>query len=171
MDSAKINDWMQVVGIFALVASLVFVGMQMQQDREIARVMIYQSRASILAEISMAAASSPEANLAAIKSRFGDPGQEIHVDDWPTPITAQDMVLGMYQVSAIVAIADNAFFQFQEGFLPPEHWASVKSTLVDFVSKVPFLRFRLELILDQQRPAFRDELMDILKEAGAKRSE
>ncbi len=26
MDSAKISDWMQVVGIFALVASLVFVG-------------------------------------------------------------------------------------------------------------------------------------------------
>jgi hypothetical protein len=118
MDSAKISDWMQVVGIFALVASLVFVGMQMQQDREIARVMIYQSRASTLAEISMAAASSPEAI-----------------------------------------------------FLPAEHWASVKSALVSVVSTVPFLQLRMEAILDQQRPAFRDELMDILRAAEAKRSE
>ena len=43
MDSAKLNDWLQVLGIFALVASFIFVGLQMQQDREIAKVMIYQS--------------------------------------------------------------------------------------------------------------------------------
>jgi hypothetical protein len=171
MNSAKISDWMQVVGIFALVASLVFVGMQMQQDREIARVMIYQSRASTLAEISMAAASSPEAMSAAVKSSFGDPDKEIHMDDWPAPITAQDMVLGAYQVNAFMALADNSFFQYQEGFLPAEHWASVKSTLVSIVSTVPFLQFRLEAMLDQQRPAFRDELMDILRDAKAKRSE
>ena len=42
MDAAKLNDWIQVIGIFALVASLIFVGLQMQQDREIARVMIYR---------------------------------------------------------------------------------------------------------------------------------
>ena len=36
MDSAKLNDWMQVVGIFALVASLVFVGLQMKQTQDIA---------------------------------------------------------------------------------------------------------------------------------------
>jgi hypothetical protein len=171
MNSARISDWMQVVGIFALVASLVFVGMQMQQDREIARVMIYQSRASTLAEISMAAASSPEAMSAAVKSSFGAPSKEIHVDDWPAPITAQDMVLGTYQVNAFMALADNSFFQYQEGFLPAEHWESVKSTLVSIVSTVPFLQFRLEAMLDQQRPAFRDELMDILRDAKAERSE
>jgi len=171
MDSAKISDWMQVVGIFALVASLVFVGLQMQQDREIARVMIYQSRASILAEISIAAASSPEALSANIKSSFGEPGKEIQVDDWPAPVTAQDMVLGAYQVNAFMAIADNSFFQYQEGFLPEEHWASVKSSLVKLASDLPFLRLRMEAILDQQRPAFRDELMDILRTAEAERSE
>lgn len=35
MDSAKLNDWLQVIGIFALVASLVFVGLQMKQTQEI----------------------------------------------------------------------------------------------------------------------------------------
>ncbi len=44
MDSAKINDWMQVIGIFAVVASLVFVGMQMRQDQEIA---ITETRSSV----------------------------------------------------------------------------------------------------------------------------
>ena len=35
MDSAKLNDWLQVIGIFALVASLIFVGLQMKQAQEI----------------------------------------------------------------------------------------------------------------------------------------
>jgi hypothetical protein len=46
VDSAKLNDWMQVVGIFALVASLVFVGLQMQQDQEIA---IVEARGNLTA--------------------------------------------------------------------------------------------------------------------------
>lgn len=171
MDSAKLSDWMQVIGIFALVASLVFVGLQMQQDRDIARVMIYQSRASTLAEISIAAASSPEAMAAQIKSRYGDPDKEIQVDDWPAPVTAQDMILGTYQVNAFMAVADNSFFQYQEGFLPEEHWASVKSTLTNAASNIPFLRLRMEATLDQQRPAFRDELIDILRDVKEKSAE
>ena len=43
MDSTKLNDWMQVVGIFALVASLVFVGLQMKQEQEIAIADTYAS--------------------------------------------------------------------------------------------------------------------------------
>ncbi len=36
MDSAKLNDWLQLVGIFALVASLIFVGLQLKQTQEAA---------------------------------------------------------------------------------------------------------------------------------------
>jgi hypothetical protein len=51
MDSAKLNDWMQAAGIFAVVASLVFVGLQIQQDRAISTVESLSSRADILAEL------------------------------------------------------------------------------------------------------------------------
>jgi hypothetical protein len=43
MDSAKLSDWMQVIGIFAVVLSLVFVGLQMRQEQEIAIVDTYGS--------------------------------------------------------------------------------------------------------------------------------
>jgi hypothetical protein len=36
MDSAKLNDWMQVSGIFAVVISLMFVGYQLKQSQDIA---------------------------------------------------------------------------------------------------------------------------------------
>jgi len=45
VDAGKLNDWMQVIGIFALVASLVFVGLQLKQTHEIALADQYQSRA------------------------------------------------------------------------------------------------------------------------------
>ncbi len=35
MDSAKLNDWLQVIAIFALVASLTFVGLQVKQTQQI----------------------------------------------------------------------------------------------------------------------------------------
>ena len=36
MKQAKLRDWLEIVGIFAVVVSLVFVGMQMRQTQEIA---------------------------------------------------------------------------------------------------------------------------------------
>lgn len=50
MDSAKLNDWMQVLGIFALVASLVFVGIQLKQTHDIALADQYQSRAQTVVD-------------------------------------------------------------------------------------------------------------------------
>jgi hypothetical protein len=47
MNSSKINDWLQVVGLFGVIASLVFVGLQMRQDREIALSEAYQDRTAI----------------------------------------------------------------------------------------------------------------------------
>lgn len=164
MDSAKLNDWMQVVGLFALVASLIFVGLQMQQEHEIARVMIYQERASSIAETAIAAATSPEAMAASTKSAFGDPNQEIAMDGWAGPITPQDMVLGTFQANAFLALADNSHFQYQAGFLPPEHWMSVRSTIKTAAATLPFFRFRIEASLDQQRPAFREELITLIGE-------
>lgn len=50
MDLAKLNDWMQVLGIFALVASLIFVGLQMKQGHEIALAGQFQERSATAVE-------------------------------------------------------------------------------------------------------------------------
>ena len=36
MDTQKLNDWMQLIGIFSVVVSLVFVGYQLKQSQDIA---------------------------------------------------------------------------------------------------------------------------------------
>lgn len=51
MDSKKIHDWMQIVGLFAVVASLIFLALQMQQDRNLALVDSTASRADTISEL------------------------------------------------------------------------------------------------------------------------
>lgn len=121
MDAAKLNDWMQVLGIFALVASLIFVGLQMRQEHEIARVMIYQERASSTAEVTASLASNPAAMAAMIKSGIADPSEEIQPDGWAGPVSKQDMYVGAFAGIALFALTDNSHFQYEEGFLPEEH--------------------------------------------------
>ncbi len=36
VDSAKLNDWMQVIGLFGVLGGLIFVGMQLRLDRQVA---------------------------------------------------------------------------------------------------------------------------------------
>jgi len=164
LDTAKLNDWMQVVGIFALVASLIFVGLQVRQEHEIARVQIYQERSSASTEAFTSAASSPEAMAAMIKSAFADPNQEMEFSGWAGPITAQDMVLGTFQVNAFMTLADNSHYQFQEGFLPLEHWESVRDAVKSAAKTFPFFLFRMKASLYDLRPEFRKELEKIIAE-------
>ena len=69
MDSAKLNDWMQVIGIFALVASLIFVGLEMRQSQRIALSAAYQARADSSMVLRMAALESERLQSAIVKSR------------------------------------------------------------------------------------------------------
>ena len=46
MDSQKLHDWLQVIGIAAVVASLIFVGMQIKQSDEIALAEVLESVAA-----------------------------------------------------------------------------------------------------------------------------
>ena len=51
MDKTKLYDWIQIVGIFAVVASLIFVGIQLKQDRAIATAEALASRSEAVTEL------------------------------------------------------------------------------------------------------------------------
>jgi hypothetical protein len=58
-DSSKLSDWLQVIGLFAVVASLIFVGLQMKQTDAIALSEIYQERAVASREHNLINSSNP----------------------------------------------------------------------------------------------------------------
>ena len=105
MDSAKLNDWMQVIGIFAVVASLIFVGLQMKQDQEIALAAQYQARAD----------STLNLLASHIEAAYVVPPFRDKVTD---TLTGQDVAQAMWQWTAI----DNHYFQYQKGFLEENAW-------------------------------------------------
>jgi hypothetical protein len=100
MDSAKVNDWMQVVGIFAVVASLLFVGLQMKQTHEIAL-------AEALANVS--AIGIEERGLIAA-----------HADTW------QKACLGEQLTAQERVIAANIFFNYLQNSF--NTWIRIRET-------------------------------------------
>lgn len=113
MDSAKLNDWAQVVGIFALVASLIFVGLQMKQTQEIALASAYQDRATSSIDRLVAEASSPENTSARAKAKQGD-----FASISPEEQESRELFFAAY-----VVMAENHHYQYEAGFLPEDHWA------------------------------------------------
>ena len=60
MDSARLNDWIQAVGILALVASLIFVGIEVRQNSIATRSATNAAAKDAFREFNLVIASSPE---------------------------------------------------------------------------------------------------------------
>ena len=120
MDSAKLNDWMQVGGIFALVASLVFVGLQMKQSQEIALANQYQARAEAAQNMFL---TMQESGIS--MSSMGKPLSE------KTP----EEVAAAFNISVWAWTQyDNHFYQYNAGFLDDESWEGLSRRIRDLYS-------------------------------------
>lgn len=113
MDSGKLNDWMQVIGLFAVVASLVFVGLQMKQAHEIALAETYQARAEMSVNLESEASANPEFTSAMAKVYRGEAEK----------VTGEERIALEYYLGASITMFENLHFQYLSGFLPEEHWS------------------------------------------------
>ena len=119
MDSAKLNDWMQVVGIFAVVVSLMFVGFQLKQSQDIAIAGQNQERQSVALDYYASLIQVDE-----IVDYYGAQHREhldanINVDN-----RRSDRLIGLSYIRSRMrlSIYDNNHFQFQSGFMTVESW-------------------------------------------------
>ena len=127
MDSAKLNDWLQVFGIFALVASLIFVGMQMKLDREIALSAIYQARSDASMIIRMAPLES-EALLSATAKRVFGSGEEL---------TPEEEIAFVSHLAGNMIYLENVHFQYMNGFISEEHWQTNREEIKVLMRMAP----------------------------------
>jgi len=116
MSSRKIEDWLQIAGLFGIVGSLIFVGLQMKLDREIALSEIWQARAGVLIEKVTSDASNEILLSAFIKSDSG------RLDE----ITPMEQRAVQFYVTGSVYAWENSHYQYVLGFLPEEHWARIR---------------------------------------------
>ena len=123
MDSVKLNDWLQVVGLFALVGSLVFVGLQMRQTHEIALVTLYQMRSDAARDL-MAAQLGSEV-LMDIEAKVTEAGE---LSDYEIQVRSLMPLIFFNHF-------ENSHYLYKNGFLTEEHWASDLSAIRYYIGQ------------------------------------
>lgn len=111
MTIEKLRGWLEVIGIFGVIASLVFVGVQIKQDQEIARAGMYQARSEMLSQAMASAAANTEAIAVLAKASYGDADREVMLEGLASSLTAYEYLLGLFQARSISALTDNSFIR------------------------------------------------------------
>jgi len=112
VNSQKLNDWLQIVGLFGVIGSLVFVGLQLKQTQAIALSQTYQNRTATTVAIHAGVLSSPE-TLSGLSKIYRNKFDQL---------TMPEAVALEYLVATSLVTLENNHVQFQQGFLSEEHW-------------------------------------------------
>lgn len=153
MKSEKLNDWMQLLASIGVILSLIFVGVQIRQSRDIAIADIYQQRTALLLDNFYVDVPAETEFRAFMKERAGE------------PLDPDEEYALTNRYAARIAYWENNHFQYQIGLLPEEQWEASKNSIRGQASQQAFLdtweseRFQL-------RSSFADEVDGILDEAA-----
>ena len=154
MDRAKINEWLQAVGLFGVIASLIFVGLEIQQSRQIAIADIYQQRAALVIQVQMSGYAPEQYRDVRNKALSGE------------TLTAADSNLIFSRLNSWFSYWENNHFQYQIGLLGAEQWAASQNALR---STVAFPEFEGWWARERSswRESFAQEVDEIYAEAKA----
>ncbi len=165
MKTFSSKDLVEVVGITAVVASLIFVGMEIRQSQRIAIASQYQSRIGFNLEF-----------FDALDERdFPDVGDRIkrRVNESSLPTESKQEFLQMessslgrvtIQVRRILFIFDNNHYQYRAGFVDEESWQSMRRRTKEILRVSSIMRFEIVGRPHQWRDSLRHEFEQMLKE-------
>ena len=127
VDSTKLSDWLQVIGLFGVIIGLAFVGLQMRQDQKIALSNAYQARTETA--ISFLLANAENSVLLRAQSKSAKDGSE--------SLTAEELLSLRYVTLAALLNYENVHFQYVNGFIGEEHWGRTKAVIAASLSQGP----------------------------------
>ncbi len=157
----KETDWKSIaelVGIAAIVASLIFVALQMKQSQEVAIATQYQERTALTIETIVARSQIPdlvESIGARLKADF---------DQYTSEEKSTKEIGNLWFASRLsLASFDNAHFQWQAGYLSEEGWEMQNRTLRWFLLSEPMAQF-----IVRERDLYRRSFQELCRELVAK---
>jgi hypothetical protein len=168
----KSEDWKnfaELIGITAIVASLIFVGLQLKQSQEIAIADQYQDRADAALEFYLARIQSDHA----ISILANDLKREVESGMAPAAMEVVFEAEGAELLAARylfyrsnITIFDNYHFQYERGFMSEDAWQAFRVRLKDVLSNdidaALYKQMRLHF-----RPTFQIVCAQILAELEA----
>ena len=161
MNSSKISDWLQIVGLFGVIASLVFVGLQMKQDREIALSAAFQTRTQISQDLESSYRSNPALISAMAKV----------TENGLAAISLEEKILLDSYINSLFDVYENLYFQNQRGFLDQEHWEKAQRQITEILDSAPARSLLMPFLeLGAYRASFNDYLLSVAQAAEEKQS-
>ena len=140
------------MGIAAIVASLIFVGLQLKQTQEIAIASQYHARAALSVENFNAEMESGDLHY------WGTLGQ------WPAENdqSVEDRGRNVLRAAKYLVIVDNHFYQYEAGFLEEDVWQSQLRALRSQLRSNSRARGAVRSRVSIYRPSFLDLANEIL---------
>ena len=168
------KDIVEIAGIFAVVASLIFVGMQLYLDRKVALADQYFNRAeSAKADRRALLESDDYMQYMEELWALGEP-PPFWDDDWEIAARVKDGTISVRSAEAAIKAHqmsiigyDSVYFQYQQGLLDEELWKSLRSTLKGRMARNDMVR---EVYSRFARSTIRPEVEEILREIEAERA-
>ena len=118
MKSLKFSDWIQILGIAGLIASLVFVGFELKLSRQLAIADGYQQRTALSIEVQLS-------DLEAF-DRLAPIYQKLTADQ---PLSPGEKRYYISTTLPWLSYWENIHFQHQVGLLSDEQWLSSRNSL------------------------------------------
>ena len=150
MESAKLNDRLQILGMAGIIASLIFVGLELQQSRQIAIADIYQQRTAMVIEVQNNRFSPEQFRDALNKAVSGQ------------ALTTSEVTLLNYSWNPWFSYYENNHFQYEMGLLSEEHWISSHNDMRSYVRLPSF-----EAWWESGRSGWRESFAQVVDEAIA----
>lgn len=131
--SEKLQTWIQGVGLLAVVASLIFVGLELRQSQEIAIAAQYQARMDAASSHYTAILQSdPGLRLIGRDLKediLGDPELPAELKAWMDSQPEEELAFRAIGAVIFLKSHDNVYFQYQKGFLSEEAWEALRVQL------------------------------------------
>lgn len=155
MQRIRLDDWLQVAGFAGVIASLVFVGLELQHSRQVALGDAYQARADQVVQIQSIFFESDELPDVLYRAFNG-------LEDSLTEL--EIAILDRYQITWLTYY-ENAHYQYESGLLSEGHWHGSKESLRGDVENNPIFSRLWERERTEWRPGFAEMVDRLLVEA------
>ena len=135
MNKIELNDWLQILGMFGVIASLIFVGLQMRQSQQIALAGQVQARAEMLTNRSLALM---EGEAEAVFSALSQSTQSLEFQVPISELSDREIFQINNQLAWSVGIMTNTFYQYNAGFLDEEQYIVFQKRVAQFRQNCAF---------------------------------
>ncbi len=136
------KDIAELIAIVAIVASLIFVGLQLKQGQQIALATQYQARTQSVQGL--------------IETQM-EIGQVTNAPGWRDAISEGILSSDINETHWLWLAFDNHYFQYQSGFLEESAWEAQLRNIRDLYSDC-----RMRLVYDWRKNGLRSEFVELV---------